>query len=54
MEATVRELIKIKGQLERGTLKKEERTAERIGVRVGKVINKYRMSKQIIKIIYTQ
>jgi transposase len=48
LEATVKELTKIKGQLERGTLKKEERTADRIGVRVGKVINKYKMSKHIV------
>jgi hypothetical protein len=47
LEATVKALTKIQGQLERGTLKKEDRTAERIGVRVGKVINKYKMSKHI-------
>lgn len=48
LEATTRELEKIRTQLAKGTLKKEERTADRIGVRVGKVINKYKMSKHIV------
>ena len=48
LEATVRELAKIRTSLERGTLKKKERTKERIGVRVGKVINKYKMAKHVV------
>ena len=48
LEATAKELTKIQGQLEGGTLKPSERSAERIGVRVGKVINKYKMSKHIV------
>ena len=48
LEATKRELSKIRTALEKGTLKKEERTMDRIGVRVGKVINKYRMAKHIV------
>lgn len=48
VEATKRELEKIRTQLERGTLKKEERTKDRIGVRVGKVVNKYKMAKHFV------
>lgn len=48
LEATERELSKIRTALEKGTLKKEERTMDRIGVRVGKVINKYKMAKHIV------
>jgi transposase len=48
LEATSRELEKIRTMLERGTLKKEERTKDKIGVRVGKVINKYKMAKHVV------
>lgn len=48
INATVQALEKIRLQLERGTLRKEERSKERIGVRVGKVVNKYKMSKHIV------
>lgn len=48
LEATTKELEKIRSMLERGTLKEKERTKERIGVRVGKVINKYKMAKHIV------
>lgn len=48
LEATTKELEKIRVMLERGTLKKKERTKDRIGVRVGKVINKYKMAKHIV------
>jgi transposase len=48
LEATIRELTKIQNMLERGTLKKEERTKDKIGVRVGKIINKYKMAKHIV------
>ena len=47
LQATVRELEKVRTMLERGTLKKTERTADRIGVRVGKVVNKYKMAKHV-------
>lgn len=47
IEATKKELNKICTQLELGTLKKEERTKGKIGVRVGKIIDKYKMSKHI-------
>lgn len=48
LEATTRELAKIRTSLERGTLKKTERTKDKIGVRVGKVINKYKMAKHVV------
>lgn len=48
LEATVAELEKIRTMLKRGTLKKEERTKDKIGVRVGKIINKYKMAKHIV------
>jgi transposase len=47
LQATVRELAKVRTMLERGTLKKTERTADRIGVRVGKVVDKYKMGKHV-------
>jgi len=48
LEATEGELSRIRTALEKGTLKKEERTMDRIGVRVGKVINKYKMAKHVV------
>ena len=48
LEATEGELAKIHTSLKRGTLKKSERSKERIGVRVGKVINKYKMAKHFM------
>jgi transposase len=48
LEATEGELSKIRKSLERGTLKKTERSKERIGLRVGKVINKYKMAKHFV------
>jgi transposase len=45
IEATTQSLEKIQTQLERKTLKKEERTKAKLGIRVGKVINKYKMAK---------
>ena len=49
IEATTREIEKIQSQLKRGTLKKkEERTKAKLGVRVGKVINKYKMAKHFL------
>lgn len=48
LEATEGELSKIRTSLERGTLKKTERSKERIGLRVGKVINKYKMAKHFV------
>ena len=44
LEATTRELEKVRGMAERGRLKGKDK----IGVRVGKVINKYKMSKHIV------
>jgi len=44
LEATKRELEKVHGMVERGRLKGKDK----IGVRIGKVVNKYRMSKHII------
>jgi transposase len=48
LEATMRELSKIRAALKRGTLKKSERTEDRIGVRVGKVVDKYKMAKHMV------
>ena len=48
MEATAAALKKIQSQLERGTLKKEERVKDKLGVRVGKIINKYKMAKHFV------
>ncbi len=48
LEATERELSKIRTSLKKGTLKKAERSKDRIGVRVGKVINKYKMAKHFV------
>jgi len=48
LDATERELSKIRTSLEKGTLKKQERTVDRIGVRVGKVVNKYKMAKHVV------
>ena len=48
LEATERELSRIRTALEKGTLKKQERTMDKIGVRVGKVINKYKMAKHVV------
>jgi transposase len=48
LEATERELSKIRTSLAKGTLKKTERSQDRIGVRVGKVINKYKMAKHFV------
>jgi len=48
LEATARELSKIRTSLEKGTLKTTERTQDRIGVRVGKVVNKYKMAKHFV------
>ncbi len=48
LEATERELSKIRTSLEKGTLKKTERTVDKIGVRVGKVVNKYKMAKHVV------
>jgi len=44
LEATTRELEKVQGMVERGRL----RGQDKIGVRVGKVIDKYKMSKHIV------
>jgi len=44
LEATTRELEQVRGMVERGTI----RGADKIGVRVGKVINKYKMAKHIV------
>ena len=44
LEATKRELEKVRGMVERGRLK----GSDKIGVRVGKVVNKYKMSKHIV------
>ena len=41
LKATTEELVKVQGMIKRGYLK----DAEKIGVRVGKVINKYKMAK---------
>ena len=41
LKATSEELVKVQGMIERGYLK----DAEKIGVRIGKVINKYKMAK---------
>jgi transposase len=48
LEATEGELSKIRTSLERGTLRKTERSKERIGLRVGKIINKYKMAKHFV------
>ncbi|MFO8071987.1 MAG: IS1634 family transposase [Polyangia bacterium] len=48
LEATEQELAKIRTSLKKGTLKKKERTKDRIGVRVGKVVNKYNMAKHMV------
>lgn len=48
LEATEQELAKIRTSLKKGTLKKKERTKDRIGVRVGKVVNKYKMAKHMV------
>ena len=48
LEATERELSKIRTSLKKGTLRKTERSQDRIGVRVGKVINKYKMAKHFV------
>src|SRR3990172_1595812 len=45
-EATRRELEKVRGMVERGKLKGAGK--DEIGVRVGKVINKYKMAKHIV------
>jgi transposase len=44
MEATHRELDKVRGMVERGRLKDRDK----IGVRVGKVVNKYKMAKHVV------
>jgi transposase len=41
LKATSEELVKVQGMIERGYLK----DAEKIGVRIGKVINRYKMAK---------
>jgi transposase len=46
LEATRRELKKIQSMVVRGKLK--DKGADEIGVRVGKVVNKYKMSKHIV------
>jgi len=46
--ATELELSKIRTSLENGTLKKTERAKEKIGVRVGRVVNKYKMAKHVV------
>jgi transposase len=48
LEATARELFKIRNSLEKRTLKKTERTKDKIGVRVGKVVNKHKMAKHVV------
>lgn len=48
LEATEGELSRIRTSLQKGTLKKTERTQDRIGVRVGKVLNKYKMAKHFV------
>ncbi len=48
LAATERELMKIRTALEKGRLKKTESDKDRIGVRVGKVIDKYRMAKHFV------
>ncbi len=48
LEATERELSKIRTSLIKGTLRKSERSKDRIGVRVGKVINKFKMAKHFV------
>jgi transposase len=45
LEATTKELTKVKSMVERGRLRNADAAA--IGVRVGKVINKYRVAKHI-------
>ena len=44
LEATTRELDKVRGMVERGRLQ----GADAIGVRVGKVVNKYKMAKHVV------
>jgi Transposase DDE domain len=44
LAATARELDKVRGMVERGRLK----GSDKIGVRVGKVINKYKMAKHLV------
>ncbi len=44
LEATQRELDKVRGMVGRGTLKGQDA----IGVRVGKVVNKYKMAKHVV------
>jgi len=44
LEATQRELSKVRGMVERGRLKGQDD----IGVRVGKVVNKYKMAKHVV------
>ena len=46
IEATSRELEKVRSMVQRGRLK--GKSADEIGVRVGKVINKYKMAKHIV------
>lgn len=43
LEATIKELTKIQGMVERGTLQGKDN----IGVRIGKVVNKYKVAKHI-------
>ncbi|MCK5797505.1 MAG: IS1634 family transposase, partial [Deltaproteobacteria bacterium] len=47
LQATKEELSKIRASLQKGTLRRTERTADKIGVRVGKVVNKYKMAKHV-------
>jgi transposase len=47
IEATVQELEKVRGMVKRGKLKAKEK----IGVRVGKVVNKYKMGKHFQLVI---
>ncbi len=47
LQATKEELSKIRASLQKGTLRRTERTAAKIGVRVGKVVNKYKMAKHV-------
>ena len=44
LEATSRELDKVRGMVERGSLKGQDA----IGVRVGKVVDKYKMAKHVV------
>ena len=46
--ATERDLAKIRTALEKGRLKKTENDKERIGLRVGKIVNRYKMAKHFV------